>query len=174
MSSAKDEASGTSVVMPRSLVETGHGFPILSKQNYSLWAMRMQVLLEQNGLWEAIEAESVTKKKDHQALLVIYGKISDEILAQLDSKLTAKETWLMLKTKNLGVARVQNARVQALKCEFELLIMGEDELVSDFAGKLSKVVTQLRTMGEKLEGDVVAKLLQATPTKFDSIISSIE
>ncbi|XP_078435019.1 uncharacterized protein LOC144706015 [Wolffia australiana] len=53
--------------------------------------------------------------------------------------------------------------------------MGEDELASDFAGKLSKVFTQLRTMGEKLEErDVVAKLLRATLAKFDSITSSIE
>ncbi|XP_078444223.1 uncharacterized protein LOC144713503 [Wolffia australiana] len=122
-----------------------------------------------------IEAETVTKKKDRQALSIIYGAISDEILAQLDSQLTAKETWTMLKTKNLGAARVQKARVQALKREFELLIMGEDELVCGFARKLSKVVTQLRTMGEKLEeGDVVAKLLRATLAKFDSITSSIE
>ncbi|XP_078436630.1 uncharacterized protein LOC144707399 [Wolffia australiana] len=76
---------------------------------------------------------------------------------------------------NLGASRVHNARVQALKREFKLLIMGEDELVSDFAGKLSKVIAQRRTMGEKLEeGDVVAKLLRVTLAKFDSITSSIE
>ena len=29
--------------------------PILKPANYSLWAIRMQIILEANGLWETIE-----------------------------------------------------------------------------------------------------------------------
>ncbi|CAA6656252.1 unnamed protein product [Spirodela intermedia] len=43
-------------------------FPVLSKANYPLWAMRMQLHFEAHSLWEAIELEIVVRKKDRQAL----------------------------------------------------------------------------------------------------------
>ena len=47
--------------------------------------------------------------------------------------------------------------------------------MGDFAGKLSKVATQLRSLREKIDdGVLVAKLLRAAPRKFDAITSSIE
>ena len=73
----------------------------------------------------------------------IWGTIRD-IVAQLDISKTAKETWEFLKTRHKGAARVIKARVRALQCEFETMFMGEEEPVVDFAGKLSKVSTQLR------------------------------
>ena len=49
--------------------------------------------------------------------------------------------------------------------------MGDENSIS---GKLSCVVFQL-SLGEKIhEVDVVAKFLQATPTKYDSFTSSLE
>ena len=48
-------------------------------------------------------------------------------------------------------------------------------VITDFAGKLSKVATQLRSLGEKIDdGVLVAKLLRAALAKFDAITSSIE
>ena len=42
--------------------------------------------------------------------------------------------------------------------------------MADFARKLSKVATQLRSLGEKTDdGVLVAKLLRAAPAKFDAI-----
>ena len=38
--------------------------PTLSKLNYPLWAMRMEVILEAYGLLGAIEDESVSRKLD--------------------------------------------------------------------------------------------------------------
>ena len=50
------------------------------------------------------------------------------------------------------------------------MFMGEEESVADFAEKLSKVVTQLRSLGEKInDGALVSKLLRAAPIKFDGI-----
>ncbi|CAA6659238.1 unnamed protein product [Spirodela intermedia] len=43
-------------------------FPVLNKTNYPLWAMRMQLHLEAHSLWDAIESDSVARKKDQQAL----------------------------------------------------------------------------------------------------------
>ncbi|CAA6670811.1 unnamed protein product [Spirodela intermedia] len=53
--------------------------------------------------------------------------------------------------------------------------MGDDETMTDFTRKLSRVVTQIRNLGEKLEeGAVVAKLLRATPGRFNPITASLE
>ena len=112
----------------------------------------------------AIESDAVPRRKDCQALSVIFGALSEDIVAQLDISKTAKEIWEFLKTRHMGAARVIKG-----------VFMGEEELVADFAGKLSKVATQLRSLGEKIDdGVLVAKLLRATPAKFDAITSSIE
>ena len=96
-------------------------------------------------------------------------------MAQLDISKTAKEIWEFLKTRHMGATRVIKARVQALRHEFETMFMGEEESVADFAGKLSKVATQLRSLGGKIDdGVLAAKLLRAAPAKFDVITSSIE
>ena len=148
---------------------------VLSKTNYPVWAMQMQVHLEAYGLWEAIEFDAVPRKKDRQALLVIFGALSEDIVAQLDIFKTAKETWEFLKTRHMGAACVIKARVQALQREFENMFVGEEEYVVDFVGKISQVATQLRSLGEKIDdGVLVAKLLRAAPEKFDAITSSIE
>ena len=55
------------------------------------------------------------------------------------------------------------------------MLMGEEESVVDFVGNLSKVATHIRSLEEKIDdGVLVAKLLTAAPTKFDTITSSIE
>ena len=87
---------------------------VLSKTNYPVWALRMQVHLGAYGLWEAIESDTVPRKKDHQALSVIFGALSEDIVAQLDISKSAKEIWEILKTIHMGAARVIKARVQAL------------------------------------------------------------
>ena len=75
----------------------------------------------------------------------------------------------------MGAARVIEARVQDLRREFETMFMGEEESVANFVGKLSKVATQLRSLGEKIEdGVLVAKLLRAASKKFDALSSYIE
>ena len=49
--------------------------PMLSKLNYPLWAMRMEVILEAYGFLGACEDESVSRKLDRQAMAVIYSPV---------------------------------------------------------------------------------------------------
>ena len=93
--------------------------PMLSKLNYPLWAMRMEVILEAYGLLGAIEDENMSRKLDRRAVAVIYSVVPKDVLAQLDNKVTTKETWESLCTMNVGVERVKKAKIQTLKCEFD-------------------------------------------------------
>lgn len=56
-----------------------------------------------------------------------------------------------------------------------MLQMGENESMTYFSRKLSRLVTQIKNLGEKMEEyTVVAKLLRATPAKFNSLNTSLE
>lgn len=84
------------------------------------------------GFLGAIEDESVSRKFDRRAMAVIYNAVPEDVLAQLDNKMTAKETWESLRTMNVNVERVKKAKIQTHTQEFEMLTMREEESVADF------------------------------------------
>ena len=87
----------------------------LSKTNYRVWSMAMEVYLDSHDLWQAIVGENVAKKKDRLALSAIISAVPEEQLVILDAKKTAKENWEILRQRNLGVDRVIQSRIQGLK-----------------------------------------------------------
>ena len=54
--------------------------------------MRMEVILEAYGFLGVIEDKNVSRKLDHQAMAVIYSVVPEDVVAQLDNKVTAKES----------------------------------------------------------------------------------
>ena len=63
----------------------------LSKTNYHVWSMAMEVYLDSPDLWQAIVGENVAKKKDRLALSAIISAVPEEQLVILDAKKTTKE-----------------------------------------------------------------------------------
>lgn len=53
-------------------------FPILNKTNYQLWAMRMQLHLEAHSMWDTVESDTVSKKKDCQVLSIMLGAVCEK------------------------------------------------------------------------------------------------
>ena len=105
-------------------------------------------------------------------MLVMFSTISDEILQDVDVEKTAKQTWELLKNKNGGVPRLCKAKFQSIKRNFKSLFMEGNEIISEYFGKLSRIVID---MGEKIsKSEVVAKLLRSVSRRFDAITSSIE
>ncbi|GJV91107.1 zinc finger, CCHC-type containing protein [Tanacetum coccineum] len=127
---------------------------MLKPSNYSLWAIRMQIILKANGLWEMIEPNETTQsdnKKDKTAIAFLYISL------------------------HIGEERVQQARLQTLKSEFEMLHMKEDETIDTFTGKLTTLVNKAASLGHTIEDSVVVrKLLNVVPDKFLQIVASIE
>ena len=87
----------------------------LSKTNYRVWSMAMEVYLDSHDLWQAIVGENVVTKKDRFVLSVIINAIPEDQLVILDAKKTAKENWEILQQRNLGVDRVIQSLIQGLK-----------------------------------------------------------
>lgn len=157
----------------------GLSYPMLSKTNYTFWAMKMKVFMQAHGVWEAIEPKDpkavIEEKMDKRALVVIYQGIPDDMLLTIAEKKTSKEAWGAIKTMCLGADKVRKAKAQTLKSEFESWRMKEMEQLNDFCMRLNGLVTNIRALGEKIEEEyVVKKLLRAVPTKFLQIASAIE
>ncbi|CAM8994711.1 unnamed protein product [Rhodiola kirilowii] len=153
-------------------------YPMLSRNNYVAWAIKMKAYMDAQGVWDAIEdvaGMAMEVRKDKMALAVIYQAIPEDMLLMVAEKKTAKEAWEMLKIMHLGADRVKNARVQTLKSEFEVLRMKESDSVDDFAMKLTTIVNKIRSLGDTMdESYVVRKFLRAMPGRFLPVVSTIE
>nr|GEZ00758.1 ribonuclease H-like domain, reverse transcriptase, RNA-dependent DNA polymerase [Tanacetum cinerariifolium] len=151
---------------------------MLKPSNYSLWAIRMQIILEANGLWEMIEPLETTKadnKKDKTAIAFLYQALPEEQLLQITKHKTEKAIWDTLKTRHIGEERVQQARLQTLKSDFEMLHMKADETIDTFTGKLTTLVNKSSSLGHTIEDQtLVRKLLNAVPDRYLQIVASIE
>ena len=173
-SSGSDANTAIQELVPRIEAVTSSIFSLTSTK-YHLWAMRMEVYLEAHGLWESIMGTETNRKKDQQALSAILNSVSESVSFQLDVKKTTKENWETIRILHVGVDHVVQSKIQSLRREFENLAMKKDEKVSDFSSRFTKIISELRDLGERLEEkEAVAKLLRSMPVKYDSLTFSLE
>lgn len=70
----------------------GLSYPILTKTNYTAWAMKMRVFMQAHGVWEAVEPKDVNAaiedKMDKRALAIIYQGIGEDLLMSIADKTT--------------------------------------------------------------------------------------
>lgn len=174
--------------MPRmSTSETGKvkdgaislSYPMLTRENYTAWALKMRAYMQAHGVWEAIEPKDpktvLEDRTDKIALAAIYQCVPEDILLSIADKKTAKQAWDAVKVTCQGAERVRTAKVQTLKNEFESLTMKDSDSLDDFHLKLKGIVTNIRALGEEVSDSyVVKKILRAVPPKFLQIASTIE
>ncbi|GJZ83147.1 DNA helicase [Tanacetum coccineum] len=123
----------------------------------------------------AAKNDSIRQQKDKTAIAFLYQALPEEQLLQITKYKTAKAIWDALKTRHIGEERVQQARLQTLKSDFEMLHMKEDEAIDTFTEKLTTLVNKAASLGHTIEDSVVVrKLLNAVPEKFLQIVASIE
>lgn len=65
-------------------------YPMLTKSNYSIWAIKMKALMRAQGVWDAVVAVSgkVDDTMDQKALTAIYQSIPDDVSAFIAEKTT--------------------------------------------------------------------------------------
>ncbi|GJY77948.1 zinc finger, CCHC-type containing protein [Tanacetum coccineum] len=130
----------------------------------------MQIILEANDLWEMIEPDDKTQadnKKDKTAVAFLYQVLPEEQLLQITKHKTAKAIWDALKTRHIGEERVQQARLQTLKSEFEMLHTKEGETIDTFTAKLTTIVNKAASLGHTIEDEtLVRKQLNAVPDRI--------
>ena len=151
---------------------------MLKSINYTVWAIHMKTILRANGLWEMIEPKGNTEpdeKKDMTATAHLFQALPEDMILQVASCKSSKEIWDALKTRHVGVDRVQKARLQTLKTEFELLKMKEEDTIDSFAARLNGIVTRASGLGSTFDQPtLVRKLLSSVPRRFVQIVATIE
>ncbi|GJW63466.1 zinc finger, CCHC-type containing protein [Tanacetum coccineum] len=152
--------------------------PMLNNSNFNIWAIRMQVILEANDLWEVVEPQPTTQidnKADKTAIAFIFQALPEDQILQVAKHKSARTVWDALKTRHVGENRVQQAKQQTLKAEFEALQMKENESVDSFISKISSITSRATNVSLTFEDStLVRKLLTAVPDRFLHIVASIE
>ena len=149
----------------------------LSKMNYRVWSMTVEVYLDSHDLWQMIVGENPSKKKDWQVLSAIISGVPEDLLGILDVKKTAKENWEILRQQNLGMDKVIQSHFKGLRRDLEILTMGKTDSVVNFMMKFTHIISDLRNLGEAMEDkEVMRRFLRATPPppKFDALTLSLE
>ncbi|GJX46176.1 zinc finger, CCHC-type containing protein [Tanacetum coccineum] len=71
--------------------------------------------------------------------------------------------------------RVQKARLQTHKTEFEMLKMKDDDSIDEFSAKLNSIVPRASGVGSTFDQQtLVRKLLSSVPKRFIQIVAAIE
>ncbi|CAL1392261.1 unnamed protein product [Linum trigynum] len=128
------------------------------------------------GVWAAIEGDDpVDEEKDQGALAAISQSVPDSVMMSIEASEMAAEAWEEIRKMRIGEERVKKSTIQALKRQFDRLIMDDSEEIGEFATKLISLVSEIRTMGGELkDAQVVERFFSAVPDRFSSIISTIE
>jgi hypothetical protein len=126
-------------------------WPLLTKTNYTEWALIMKIKLQARNLWEAIEPGDVTLQENRMVLDAITSAVPQEMLASLAVKAIAAEAWEAVRSLRIGSEAVRNARAQRLRTEFESIRFKEGETVDDFTMRLGSLVAELGTLGEVIK-----------------------
>jgi hypothetical protein len=91
--SSRDKHGG--VMVQRIVHEVGVGttFPVLTKTNYTDWAMLMRINLKARGLWVTVNKGGADPQEDMMALDALVSTVSPKMVATVADKKTAKEAW---------------------------------------------------------------------------------
>lgn len=111
--------------------------PMLSSTNYTVWAMRMKVLLRVHKVRESVEPGSDEEVKNNVANVLMFQSIPENLILQIGDQDSPEEIWEAVKSRNLGAERVKEARPQTLMYEFERLRMKDTDSIDAFSGKIS-------------------------------------
>ena len=125
--------------------------PMLTSTNYTVWSMRMKVMLRLYEVWDTIDPGSDDAKKNNMAIALIFQSVPEALILQIGEHDTSKKIWEAIKSRNLGVDRVREARLQTLMSEFDKLKMADTYTVDDYAGKLSGLASRAAALGEIME-----------------------
>ncbi|KHM98936.1 hypothetical protein glysoja_030971, partial [Glycine soja] len=114
--------------------------PMLTKNNYDNWSIKMKALLGAQDVWDIVEngfeeqdeaslSQGVketlkeSRKRDKKALFLIYQSVDEDTFEKISNATTAKEAWDKLQTCNKGVEQVKKIRLQTLRDVDEVKVM---------------------------------------------------
>ncbi|CAD6246112.1 unnamed protein product [Miscanthus lutarioriparius] len=109
-------------------------YPSLTATNYTSWSIRIQAIMEDQGVWEIMEpsgesleqgatAAAAVKAKDKKARAHLLQCLPDDLLMPVAANKTGKEVWDSLKARFVDEECVREAWLLSLKSEFDAMRM---------------------------------------------------
>jgi hypothetical protein len=115
------------------------------------------------------------KAKRFKALSCLHNAVSEDIFIRIMACKSAKETWDKLKAEFHGDEKSRKMQILNLRRQFEGLKMKETETIKDFSSQISKLVNQVRFLGEDFpDSRIVEKVLVSLSEKFEHKICFLE
>ncbi|CAJ2671832.1 unnamed protein product [Trifolium pratense] len=158
---------------------------------YDHWAMLMENLLRSKEFWSVVEngvivappmatadqqrAVDESKLRDLKAKNFLFQSIDRTIMETILEKGTARDIWEAMRTKYQGSSKVKRAQLQALRRDFEILAMKDNESINDYFARTLSIVNKMTAQGHKMDTtDVVEKILCSLTSRFNYVVCSIE
>jgi hypothetical protein len=134
---------------------------------YDHWAMLMENLLQSKEIWssidpgvtvapenataEELEAARVSRLQDLKVKSYLFQAIDRTILETILTRNTSKEIWDAMKRKYQGSTKVKRAQLQALRRDFEVLAMKDEETVDEYFSRTLAIANKMTSHGERME-----------------------
>ncbi|XP_052204424.1 uncharacterized protein LOC127809556 [Diospyros lotus] len=170
--------------------ESSHGMPatpIFGGDNYLVWAIKMEVHLKAQDLWEATEQDyevanllvnptmnqikihKERKTRKAKAIAYLYVAVSPNIFTKIMNMSSAKAIWDHLKEEYQGNEQVNNMQVLNLIREFEMQRMKE------YTDMLLSLANKVRLLGKDFPDQrIIEKILVTLLERYEVTISSLE
>jgi hypothetical protein len=174
---ADAEASGGALVVraaPRGGVPVH--YPQLTDTNYGVWSVKMRIIMRTLGCWSAIEGKvDYDQARDEDAFTALSQSLPDAMVMAIAEYETAAEAWEAIRRMRVGEDRVKKARVKQLKRQLDRMQMEDGETVSVFGQRLTTLVAEIRSLGEKIDDEsVIDRLFNGVPERFADVVNTIE
>jgi hypothetical protein len=128
-----------------------------------------------NPTGEQLQAENASKLLDLKVKNYLFQAIDRTIMETILNRTTAKDIWDAMRQKYQGSTKVKRAQLQALRRDFEVLVMGEGESVDDYFARTLAIANKMKSFGETIEQvTIVEKILRSMSAKFNYVVCSIE
>ncbi|XP_076955594.1 uncharacterized protein LOC143630479 [Bidens hawaiensis] len=149
--------------------------PRLTKTNYTIWSMHMEVIFGIHGVWDVIHPGSNDAKQNNIAKALLFQSIPEEQILQIGNFKLAKEMWDAIKSRNMGAERVKDGRLHTLIREFDGLMMNETETIDEYASRMTAISSKATTLGQPYEErKLVHKFFKSLSSRFIQVVVSLE
>lgn len=133
------------------------------------------------GLWieepqDTSQLSNAEKKRlDETRITDANNAMTAPMFPRIMAATNAKATWQILEQEFEGESKLIAMKIQSLRKDFESLKMNEPETIQDYSSRVTEVVNQLYSLGEKLSNKTVGeRVLNSLPEKYDDMVAVIE
>lgn len=155
----------------------------LAEKNYTAWKVRLQLILQDRGLWKYVEGAKAEPpsdpklrdawdEKDQQARAQILLTVSDALLSTVRQTRTASEAWFKISSvfEQKGLSAQVFLRRKLVNLRFE-----ESGSMQTHLNTIRDIVDELASIGVVIKDEELAIIaLCSLPNRFDSLIVSME